>query len=137
MNWLDIILDQPGIKTPLHGLGYLWDAAGGQVTSALSNEAYKVLRSFGLVPFSIGMIIMSAINKSLAEMDDFQKPAYNGVRTAWDPFNSMNYIEGTEDDWDPLTTIGLIGTASDWDPVLWSNGGEGFPAAWNPVEVIV
>ena len=133
---LPLITDIPPVAQPLRGLELLWEAATGPIGQGIANEAYKVVRSLGLAPFSIGLILMSAINKSLKEMDDFHKPAYNGPRTSWDPFNSMNYITGDESEWDPMTTTAILGENSTWDPVLWSNGGEGFPAAWNPVEVL-
>jgi len=135
-SWVDYITYVPPVKRVLDTGDAIWSAITGPAGQAVANESYKVLRSFGLIPFSLGLIFLSSINKSLKDMDAFHRPPYNGPRTSWDPFNSMNYITGDISDWDVLTTAALLGDPETWDPVIWSNGGEGFSAAWNPIEVL-
>jgi len=135
-SWLQYLEYLPPVKRTLDAGELIWDAVVGPATQAVANEAYKVIRSFGLAPFSIGLIILSAINKSIKEMDDFHKPPLSGILHAWDPFNSMNFVTGYRTAWNPLTTAALLGDPETWDPVLWNNGGEGIIAAWNPIEVL-
>ena len=136
-SWLGPMLDPRKpmpvriVETGING----WNAFGASAAQTGANEAYKVLRSLGLAPFAIGIILLSAINKAVAEMDPFHRPPYRGPLAGWGPLNAMNTLEGTLiDEWNPVTTASVVGPVKDWDSIIWA--GAGFPGAWNPIEVV-
>lgn len=108
----------------------------GPVTSVAEevvDHALPIANQLSYIPYSLGLIILSMINRDVKDTDGFQKPPLRGFETIWDPTVSRAHVVGVDATWDPVMYTLTPGSMTTWGPIYWS--GRGTSTIWDPLVV--